>query len=87
MNGFRLGWRAAGRYQVQAQVSCTTGDGWNSSQQVPTLCAPLATSPEDAARIIAYAATVMRDAQTAIVVHATVWDRETDAVETFKIEI
>lgn len=75
------------RYQVQAQVSCTTGDGWESSRQVPTLCAPLATSREDAARIVAYAVTMMRDTQTAIVVHATVYDKEAGTVETFKIVI
>jgi hypothetical protein len=66
-------------------VSRTTADGWGSSRQVPTLCAPLATSPENAARIVADAVTTMRDTQTGIVVHATVYDTESGTVETFKV--
>lgn len=75
------------RYRVQAQVSCTTADGWGSSRQVPTLDATLATSAHNAAVIVADAVTTMRDRQTGIKVHATVWDRETDTIETFVIEV
>lgn len=74
-------------YQVQAQVSCTTGDGWESSRQVPTLAVPLATSLRNAAEIVADAVTTMRDTQSAIRVHVAVLDTETDEYAAFVIEI
>ncbi len=74
-------------YQVQGQLSCTTGDGWESSRQIPTLAVPLATSARNAAEILADAVTQMRDSQSNIRVHVTVLDTDTDAVEMFMIEI
>lgn len=74
------------RYQVQAQLSCITADGWQSSQQVPTLAVPLATSARNAAEIVADAVVLLRDSQTEITVHAVVLDRVTGTQKSFKIK-
>jgi hypothetical protein len=75
------------RYHVHAQVSCTAQDGCQSSHEIPTLCAPLATSARNAADIVACAVLMMRDSQSGIKVRAMVLDTQTGAVESFEIPI
>lgn len=74
-------------FQVQGQLSCTTRDGWQSSRQIPTLCVPLAGSAHNAAVIVADAVTTMRDQQTSIKFHASVWNPGTKEYATFTIDI